>query len=139
MDSNRHSRARLLDGATAAAVMSMTTVVIGASDVTDHRDNDRHSSGSVITHTHTHTHMDCTVEPTDCFISDGSSHGQRVRCEMNKCEDMMNMPTLQCEHLDCGELFCHVVPRREQLQTPRLQLGTWTASQTDSGRPNRGA
>ena len=56
MDSNRHSRARLLDGATAAAVMSMTTVVIGASDVTDHRDNDRHSSGSVITHTHTHTH-----------------------------------------------------------------------------------
>jgi len=55
MDSNRHSRARLLDGATAAAVMSMTTVVIGASDVTDHRDNDRHSSGSVITHTHTWT------------------------------------------------------------------------------------
>ena len=58
---------------------------------------------------YTHTHMDCTVEPTDCFISDESSYGQRVRCEMNKCEDMMDMPTLQRGQLASGELVCLVV------------------------------
>jgi len=108
----------------------------------------------------THSHMDCTI------VADGLLHFEwvfiwaksRMRDKQMRGHDgHAHAPVWTAA---CGELFCFVVTRREQLQTPRLQLGrwsasektyivlggalnsthslgTWTVSQTDSGCPNR--